>query len=147
MISQCKSSLNKYFQVDKYSTNCHIQKWGFKVDFGDFDSDGNIDIALATSSSISSSIRLYKGNGDGTFSKSGNPDEFRDVKDNLMSHDRFYTMADFDTYIAAQDKVNETYKVRLKHVAHVQLTFGYFWEKLAVCLHFLKKIQLIIYTF
>lgn len=35
----------------------------------DFDRDGNIDIALATSSSASSSVRLFKGNGDGTFSK------------------------------------------------------------------------------
>lgn len=35
----------------------------------DFESDGNIDIALAASSSNSSSIRLFKGNGDGTFSK------------------------------------------------------------------------------
>lgn len=35
----------------------------------DFESDGNIDIALAASSSNSSSVRLFKGNGDGTFSK------------------------------------------------------------------------------
>ena len=48
---------------------------------------------------------------DGTFSKTGNPDEFNDVKNNLMYHDRYYTMADYDAYIAAQDKVNETYKV------------------------------------
>jgi len=47
---------------------------------------------------------------DGTFSKTGNPDEFNDVKNNLMYHDRYYTMADYDAYIAAQDKVNETYK-------------------------------------
>ncbi len=35
----------------------------------DFDRDGNIDIALAASSSNSSSVRIFKGNGDGTFSK------------------------------------------------------------------------------
>ena len=35
----------------------------------DFNRDGNIDIALATSSSAYSSIRIYKGRGDGTFSK------------------------------------------------------------------------------
>ena len=36
----------------------------------DFNGDGNLDIALATSSSSSSSIRLFIGNGDGTFQKS-----------------------------------------------------------------------------
>ena len=36
---------------------------------GDFNNDGNIDIALATSSSASSSIRLYIGKGNGTFYK------------------------------------------------------------------------------
>jgi len=34
---------------------------------GDFNNDGNIDIILATHSSSSSAIRLFKGNGDGTF--------------------------------------------------------------------------------
>jgi hypothetical protein len=34
---------------------------------GDFNDDGNIDIVLATHSSSSSAIRLFKGNGDGTF--------------------------------------------------------------------------------
>ena len=53
---------------------------------------------------------------DGTFSKTGNPDEFNDVKNNLMYHDRYYTMADYDAYIAAQDKVNETYKVPINCV-------------------------------
>jgi hypothetical protein len=36
---------------------------------GNFNGDGNIDIILATHSSSSSAIRLFKGNGDGTFSK------------------------------------------------------------------------------
>ena len=53
---------------------------------------------------------------DGTFSKTGNPDEFNDVKNNLMYHDRYYTMADYDAYIAAQDKVNETYKVAIDSI-------------------------------
>ncbi|MEE9259244.1 MAG: VCBS repeat-containing protein [Nitrospinaceae bacterium] len=35
----------------------------------DFDRDGNQDIALAASSSNASSIRLFRGNGDGTFKK------------------------------------------------------------------------------
>jgi hypothetical protein len=37
---------------------------------GDFNDDGNIDIVLATHSSSSSAIRLFKGNGDGTFPNS-----------------------------------------------------------------------------
>merc|ERR1712126_615252 len=32
--------------------------------------------------------------GDGTFSKSGNPDEFKDVLNNLLYHDRYLTFAD-----------------------------------------------------
>merc|ERR1712180_106375 len=44
--------------------------------------------------------------GDGTFSKSGNPDEFKDVVNNLLYHDRYLTFADYDAYIEAQDKVN-----------------------------------------
>lgn len=36
---------------------------------GDFDGDGNKDIALAASSSNASSVRLFTGNGDGTFRK------------------------------------------------------------------------------
>jgi len=46
---------------------------------------------------------------DGTFSKTGNPDEFKDILDNLLYHDRYLTFADYDAYIMAQDKVNATY--------------------------------------
>ncbi|MCH8157907.1 MAG: VCBS repeat-containing protein, partial [Nitrospinae bacterium] len=35
----------------------------------DFDGDGKTDLALATSSSNASAIRIYRGHGDGTFSK------------------------------------------------------------------------------
>lgn len=49
--------------------------------------------------------------GSGFFSPQ-NPDEFKDIYNNLMYHDRFFCLADYDAYIAAQDKVNETYKVR-----------------------------------
>ena len=49
--------------------------------------------------------------GDGTFSKSGNPDEFKDVLNNLLYHDRYLTFADYDAYIEAQDKVNACYMV------------------------------------
>ena len=48
--------------------------------------------------------------GSGFFSPN-NHDEFRDVFNNLMYHDRFFCLADFDAYIAAQDRVNEAYKV------------------------------------
>jgi len=44
----------------------------------------------------------------GYFSK-GNPDTFKDVTDNLLYHDRFLTLADFDAYVTAQDKVSATY--------------------------------------
>ena len=57
--------------------------------------------------------------GDGTFSKTGNIHEFDDVKNNLMLHDRYYTLADFDSYIEAQDKVNATYKVQKKIVFYL----------------------------
>ena len=56
--------------------------------------------------------RVMEQLGDGTFSKTGNADEFRDIVNNLLIHDRYYTLADYDSYIAAQDKVNATYKVR-----------------------------------
>ena len=49
--------------------------------------------------------------GDGTFSKTGNPDEFKDILNNLIYHDRYLTFADYDAYIIAQDKVNATYMV------------------------------------
>lgn len=54
--------------------------------------------------------RVMEQLGDGTFSKTGNPDEFKDIVNNLLYHDRYYTMADFDAYIAAQDQVNECYR-------------------------------------
>lgn len=47
----------------------------------------------------------------GGFFSQGNPNEFKDVVDNLLYHDRFLTLADFDSYIEAQDKVSATYKV------------------------------------
>jgi starch phosphorylase len=48
---------------------------------------------------------------DGTFSRHGDPNEFKDVVNNLLYHDRFLTLADFDAYIVAQNKVSETYRV------------------------------------
>jgi len=40
----------------------------------------------------------------------GNGSEFQDICDNLLKHDRFFTLADYDAYIVAQEKVNETYR-------------------------------------
>ena len=68
--------------------------------------------------------------GDGTFSKSGNPDEFKDVLNNLLYHDRYLTFADYDAYIEAQDKVNACYMVsrvllKLKEMAELIIMVGY----------------------
>lgn len=46
---------------------------------------------------------------DGFFSPQ-NPSEFKDMYDALLYHDRFLTLADFDTYIEAQDNVSKTYE-------------------------------------
>lgn len=67
--------------------------------------------------------------GDGTFSKTGNIHEFDDVKNNLMLHDRYYTLADFDSYIEAQDKVNATYKVQKNSFFIYYLFSGLFQGK------------------
>lgn len=40
-----------------------------------------------------------------------NPNEFQHVVDVLLKWDRFFLLADYDDYIKAQDKVNETYMV------------------------------------
>ncbi|KAK7603930.1 hypothetical protein V9T40_004203 [Parthenolecanium corni] len=37
------------------------------------------------------------------------PEEFKDIADVLLKWDRFYTLADYDSYMKCQDKVNETY--------------------------------------
>ena len=41
----------------------------------------------------------------------GDKDEFADVYNVLMHHDRFFTLADYDEYVKAQELVNEAYKV------------------------------------
>ena len=40
-----------------------------------------------------------------------NKAEFVDLYNVLMYHDRFFTLADYDAYVKAQDEVNEAYKV------------------------------------
>ncbi|EFX86312.1 glycogen phosphorylase-like isoform X2 [Daphnia pulex] len=44
------------------------------------------------------------------FFSPNNPEEFRDIYNNLMYHDRFFCLADYDDYMAAQERVNEAYK-------------------------------------
>ena len=56
---------------------------------------------------------------DGTFSKNGDPGEFVDIVNNLLYHDRFLTLADFDAYIEAQNRVSETYRVRIFSILFV----------------------------
>lgn len=45
------------------------------------------------------------------FFSPNNPEEFRDIYNNLMYHDRFFCLADYDDYMNAQERVNEAYKV------------------------------------
>ena len=45
---------------------------------------------------------------DGFFTP-GNESEFKDVVDLLMHNDRFLTLADYKSYVAAQDEVSATY--------------------------------------
>ena len=47
----------------------------------------------------------------GAFSPDDRKDEFDDLMNALMNHDRFLTLADFDAYIACQDKVDQAYEV------------------------------------
>lgn len=46
----------------------------------------------------------------GGFFSAGNGDEFRDLVDILLKHDRFLSLADYEAYMAAQERVNEAYQ-------------------------------------
>lgn len=48
----------------------------------------------------------------GGYYSPGNPDEFKDVTNMLMHHDRFLTFADFDDYVQKQDQLAAVYQVR-----------------------------------
>lgn len=50
---------------------------------------------------------------DGFFSPNS-PDEFKDIVDMLLHHDRFLTLADYSAYVTAQDLVSNTYTDRAK---------------------------------
>jgi glycogen phosphorylase len=49
----------------------------------------------------------------GGYYSPGNPDEFKDLTNMLMQHDRFLTFADFDDYVKKSDEVSACYQVRL----------------------------------
>lgn len=44
------------------------------------------------------------------FFSPNNPDQFKDLVNILMHHDRFFLFADYDSYIKCQDKVNKLYQ-------------------------------------
>jgi len=46
---------------------------------------------------------------DSGFFSPDNPDMFKDLHNSIMNHDRFLTLADYDSYIAAQEQVNKLY--------------------------------------
>ena len=58
----------------------------------------------------------------GYFSR-GDPYVFKDVINVLMNHDRFYTLADYESYIATQAEVERVYSVsNNSHVYHRQVS-------------------------
>jgi len=59
------------------------------------------------------------------FFSPNNPDEFRDIYNNLMYHDRFFCLADYDAYMAAQEQVNQAYSVK-PHIIFLKFYFSYF---------------------
>ena len=50
---------------------------------------------------------------DGFFSP-GNENEFKDITDMLLYHDRFLTLADYRAYISSQEEVSATYRDHAK---------------------------------
>ncbi|KII68103.1 Glycogen phosphorylase, liver form [Thelohanellus kitauei] len=50
----------------------------------------------------------------GFFSPDQNPDDFKLIVDILLDHDRYYTLADYDSFVEMQDLVSETYKNKQK---------------------------------
>ncbi|KAG0722362.1 Glycogen phosphorylase [Chionoecetes opilio] len=47
---------------------------------------------------------------DSGFFSPNNPDQFKDLVNILMNHDRFYLFADYESYIKCQDEVNKLYQ-------------------------------------
>lgn len=48
------------------------------------------------------------------FFSGGNADEFRDIADVLLKYDRFLLLADYESYIKCQDRVNQAYNNQSK---------------------------------
>lgn len=48
------------------------------------------------------------------FFSPNNPDEFKDIADILLKYDRFYLLADYDSYIKKQEEVSATYQNQAK---------------------------------
>ncbi|XP_015600734.1 glycogen phosphorylase [Cephus cinctus] len=52
----------------------------------------------------------------GGFFSPSNPDEFKDIADVLLKWDRFYLLADYESYIKTQDEVSKVYQDETKWV-------------------------------
>ncbi|XP_043471101.1 glycogen phosphorylase [Leptopilina heterotoma] len=52
----------------------------------------------------------------GGFFSPNNPDEFKDIGDVLMKWDRFFLLADYESYIKVQDRVSQVYQDETKWV-------------------------------
>ena len=64
----------------------------------------------------------------GAFSPGDRKDEFDDLINALMNHDRFLTLADFDAYIACQDRVDQAYEVSQLNTFVITLVNNYISE-------------------
>ena len=51
---------------------------------------------------------------DGFFTP-GNENEFKDLVDMLLHHDRFLTLADFRAYVTSQELVSEVYRDQARY--------------------------------
>lgn len=47
----------------------------------------------------------------GFFSPDQNPEDFKPLVDILLEHDRYFTLADYESFVTTQELVSETYKV------------------------------------
>lgn len=50
----------------------------------------------------------------GGFFSPSNPNEFKQIADILLKYDGYFSLADYEDYMKAQDKVSATYQVRIK---------------------------------
>ncbi|KAK3849682.1 hypothetical protein Pcinc_043570 [Petrolisthes cinctipes] len=58
------------------------------------------------------------------FFSPNNPDQFKDLVNILMHHDRFYLFADFESYIKCQDEVNALYRKPDEWTRHALLNIA-----------------------